>query len=355
MTHQEQEQIKDELAKELKGKIVPESLAILKGEIREAVEKDTLAKQVIDEIQAKKPKSDAFLKHPATLLLLGFIFTSVLGGIFTSCWKGYEQDNERAYLATQTKCERERLTKTEEIKQKTDVKDEIIKRVAETNTAAEEILLYFEMEPLRKEQERVERTAYWKDATRAWKTNEKILRQRLLMRFSNPKVSELFDEMVSQRSLVGININNEHEAMAEGRGNCSIRIKTANECMIYITESLMPPIIKIMNEEILSDEQALRATRCADSTASYVNVNPGPQVVSHSKPAKAALASNPCPEFQRRLKLCGVEDHDTSQEKAQNTSLEAMNPCPGLRGMENKCQVERENAAKKSQENATHH
>jgi hypothetical protein len=51
--------------------------------------------------------------------------------------------------------------------------------------------------------------------------------------------------------------------------------------------------------------------------------------------------------------MCGVEDDDTGQDKAQNTSLEAMNPCPALRGMDGKCSLERQNAtSKKSPETA---
>jgi hypothetical protein len=356
MPREEQQQIKNELVKESKesGIVLRESLAKFKDEIREAVEKDILARQVISEIQPKTATSDGFFKHPATLLILGFIFTTGLGSFLTRWWKGYEQDNERTYFATQTRCERERQTKTEELKQKIEVKDEIIQRVAETNTAAEEILLYFEMEPSRKKREREERTAYWKQATRAWKTNEKILKQRLLLRFSNPNVSQLLDDMVGERSLVGVNINNEHEDMADGKTNCSKRIKAANACMIYITQNLMPQMIKMINEEILSDEKGLRAARCVDNTAPNANVNASPQVATPVTSKKTALAAEPCPELPKMLKMCGGEGHDPSPNKRLDLS-EVPNPCADLLGMTEKCRIERKNArSKKRENNATH-
>lgn len=351
MRPEDQRRITNDLVKELKESnepVIRESVAKMKDEIREAIEKDALTKQIIDEITPRSTRSDGFFKHPATLLVLGFIFTTALGGILTSCWKGWELDNERSYLATQTRCERERQTKTEEIKQKIEVKDEIIKRVAETNTAAEEILLYFGMEPSRQERERDERIAYWKEATRAWKTNEKILNQRLQLRFSNPDVARLFEDMVSDRSLVGIAIDNEHEDMAKGKIKCNKRISTANECMIYITTNVMPQVIKMMNQEILLDESSLRAAKCVDYSVSNVNVTPGFPVPSRNE---SVNTSNCCPEPLKILKLC--ECSDTSQTKSQNSS-ELENPCPNLRGMTEKCETERESAAQgKPNDNGT--
>jgi hypothetical protein len=361
MTPEDRQRIKNELVKELRetnGRVLRESIVKLKDELREAIEKDKLKQEIITETKPKSRVSGGFFKHPATLLVLGFMFTTGVGGFLTWFWKERELNNERSYLATQTICERERLTRTEEIKQKTDVKDEIIKRVAETNTAAEEILGYFDMEPSPQDQEREERSKYWKEASRAWRTNEKILKQRLLLRFSNPNVSQLFDEIVKYRNWVGINIKTESEEMAGGKPKCHERLITANSCMGLITKNLMPKVIKIMNEEIWADERALRAARCVDNTASNVNVNATSQFPSPSPSPrtseKKAVVSVPCPEVAKKFKMCGVDGQDTNQDKPEDLS-EASNACMELRdGMADKCQVERDSASQnKSVQTAT--
>ena len=320
----DKQQLKDELVKELKesnGAQVRESFAKLKDEIRKDIEKDKIKEEILEEIKTKSSKSDGFLKHPATLLVLGFLLTTILGTTLTSCWKSLELDNEREYLSTQTRCERERQTKSDEIKQKYEVKDEIIRRVAETNTAAEEILLYFQMKPARREREQNERVTYWKEATRNWRTNEKILKQRLLLRFSDPSVNQLFDDMITFRNWVGINIDSQQEALSSGGDICSERIKIANRCMTHIVEELMPQVIKLMNEEISSDEKALRAAQCVTgNNVSGVSGTASPQVASGNNSGKtspdASVAPNSCSELLNVAKTCKAEADKATQNQS---------------------------------------
>jgi hypothetical protein len=276
----EKAQFKREVAAELKSAADEKrriDLAELKSELRGEIEKDVLKKEIISELAGEKSKVPAFLQHPVTLLFLGFVLTTGLGTIITLTWKYLEWENEQEYLKTQAQCDRERQTRSEEIKQKYEVKDEIIKRVAETNTAAEEILLYFQMEPARRQKLQEERTKYWQEATRTWRIDEKILKQRLLLRFEDPDVSRLFAKIGIYRGWVGININNQQEKLSTGQKICTEIVNQANLCMSHVTSDLMPNVIEIMNKEILADERNLRAARCTSSGSPETNkVSPTP-------------------------------------------------------------------------------
>jgi len=306
MTPEEKEQIKNELINELRAanEDLKGSVASLKGEIRDEISRSAIKKEIVDQVLTKRSRSSGFWQHPATLLVLGFVFTTLCGAAITSCWKTREWQNEQSYLTAQTRCERERLTRTEEIKQKYEVKDEIIRRVAETNTAAEEILIYFEMDPRRRRQEKKDRIAYWKEASRNWRTNEKILKQRLLLRFVDTNVGNLFEQIVQYRNFVGVDINYQQEQLSAGQPICREIVKQANLCMGHITGNLMPQVIKGMNEEILSDERTLRATRCTlDLSNTTNNPSPSPQGAAQG-PQNNAAELDACQELLEKKDIC---------------------------------------------------
>ncbi|HLL70203.1 MAG TPA: hypothetical protein VK363_02150 [Pyrinomonadaceae bacterium] len=312
MTPEERDAIKKQLAEELKGandESRREALAKLKADLREEIDKDAIKKEVLRELAPKESAAEKNLKHPASLLVIGFVLTTLFGTIISSCWKYLEWENEQEYLKTQTQCERERQTRSEEIKQKYEVKDEIIKRVAETNTAAEDILLYFQLEPARRESEREERIKYWKEASRNWRINDKILRQRLLLRFKNPDVSELFNEMTRYRGWVGININNQQDELSKGEKPCAAIIDQANLCMGHVTGNIMPQVIKIMNEEIWADEKELRAARCLTTALSQPTVTPSPTLQTADAPNSKSAPSEPnaCMKLRELAKVCDPE------------------------------------------------
>jgi hypothetical protein len=306
MTPTEKEEIKRELAKELRegeDESRRQAIAKLKGELREEIEKDALKREIISEVASKESQVYAFLKHPVTLLLVAFVLTTLLGTIIASCWKYWEWENEQAYLKTQAQCDRERQTRSDEIRQKYEVKDEIIKRVAETNTAAEEILLYFQMDSIRRKQLQHERTQYWQDATRAWRINEKILRQRLLLRFENRDVARLFETLGRYRGWVGININNQQEALSHGGAICREIVDQSNLCMSHVTWDLMPQVIEMMNKEILEDERSLRATKCATNDSSPTNAA-SPTLATLNTDKKTEHVPDACETLQRMADVC---------------------------------------------------
>jgi hypothetical protein len=318
MTPGEREEIKKQMVEELKkasDESRREAHARLKVELHEEIDKDSLKKEILSEVNPKGSSVGEYLKHPASLLVIGFILTTLFGTIIASCWKYLEWENEQEYLKTQTQCERERQTRSEEIKQKYEVKDEIIRRVAETNTAAEEILLYFQMEPSRREREQDERIKYWKEASRNWRINEKILRQRLLLRFNNPTVTELFEEITRYRGWVGININNQQEELSGHGVICAPIVEQANLCMGHVTGDLMPQVIKIMNEEIWADERELRAARCMTNASPQPtnNATSTPQATSTDKSKNEPTEPNACKKLQQIAKICDPKNKPDSK------------------------------------------
>lgn len=307
MTPEERAEIKRQLVGELK-EMNDESrsamLAKLKSELREEIDKENLKKEIIVEVSPRGSRFREFIKHPATLLVLGFVFTTFLGTIVSSVWKYWEWENEQGYLKTQTQCERERQTRSEEIKQKYEVKDEIIKRVAETNTAAEEILLYFQMDPPRRKLLQAERTNYWQVASRDWRINEKILRQRSLLRFQNQNVTGLLEEITRYRGWVGININNQQEKLSADGTVCKPIVSQAALCMNHVTQELMPQLIGIMNDEIRADEKNLRLAQCLTNASPEPTAGPFPT----PNPSAANNQQNDCRKLLVMARACDSPD-----------------------------------------------
>jgi hypothetical protein len=185
----------------------------LKNEIRAGVEKEFLKKEIFDELTPKESKRWKFLAHPALLLLIGFIFTTVLGTVFSSCWQN-----------RQSSLEQDRLTRQAVIKQKYEIKDEVIKAVAETNTAAEDVLASYGWGPhdSRRRTDAPERLEKWQNASASWRTKSKILAENLSFRFNDPRILGILEQITTKRSDVGSRIQNLQRRLEESRGRVLI-------------------------------------------------------------------------------------------------------------------------------------
>lgn len=156
---------------------------------------EALKKEIRDELQPNGPGLGKFL-HEAALLFLGFVLTIVLGGYLTSHWKQLEWTNQQKYLFRQ----RELDTRYALI-------DDVVKSVAETNTAAEDILaLYKYSNWTAKDAE--ERRRNWRATSRNWRIVSKVLREKLLVYFDNPEVESVFNEIVLKRHQLGVMVSN---------------------------------------------------------------------------------------------------------------------------------------------------
>lgn len=300
LTPEEKEAVKAEAAEALgrDDEARRETLAGLKSRLLEDIARENLKKEILGELRPGKFSLGDFLKHPASLLVVGFLLTTIFGTIITAYWKKKEWSNEQDYLMTQSRCDRERATKSETIKQKYEVKDDIIKGVAETNTAAEEILRYFLLSPARRNAEATDRLKYWKDASRGWRINSKVLDQRLLFRFKDPSVDKMFDDITMYRSRVGNAIDNAQEALSDGTPICVKRVNKAYECMSHVTRNIMPQMVRVMTEEILADEVRLREARCAaDMPQDAASPTPAAADANGAKGQEPQPPANACEEM----------------------------------------------------------
>lgn len=268
MSENDKEVLKTEIKKSLESddEIKLQKHEGLKKELLAEIEKESLKKEILNELKPKDPFWETFFKHPAFLLIAGFILTTLLGTTLTSYWQYKTWSGQQKYLEQQNKSEQWRITQQAKIKQKYEIKDEIIKTVAETNTAAEDILLSltWDSNDSRRKAEALERAKSWREASQNWRTNSKILRDKVVFRFSEPQILTAFIEIVRLRSTVGGEIYKHQNQIEESKGSILNKknpkhdefvngVLTTNgkiSQFVSLTENLM----KAMLNEIQKDE-----------------------------------------------------------------------------------------------------
>lgn len=257
---------KESLKKEIKGSAeIDDENALqrrneFKNEILAAIEKDSLKTEILDELKPKKTLWKK-LEHPALLLLIGFVLTTGLGGILTYFWQYKQWKGQQEYIQKQNELERARITQQAIIKQKYDIKDETIRAIAEINTAGEEILISFTWDPKdrRRKTGAPNLTKAWREASKNWRINSKIILQKITYRFVNPEISKSFGKMMAVRSEVGnkiASLQNRIEQSSE-----KILKDKSFEAEVYSVNgklsdfiSLSNDLMKAMTEEIQANE-----------------------------------------------------------------------------------------------------
>jgi hypothetical protein len=151
------------------------------------------------------------LKHPAFLLMLGFLLTGLVGGCLTEYWKNEEAKNQRSYLLQQRL-----LDKRYELFGKT------FNAVAKTTTAAEDILAsqtWGRWSPA----EIREFKSHWIATSREWRVSSKILDQELAIYFANPEIRATFDQIIEKRLEMGNDITNLLRSSESPTGDATTR------------------------------------------------------------------------------------------------------------------------------------
>lgn len=157
---------------------------------------EILKKEISEELgrQPAESRVSKFLKHPAVLLLLVFFFTTGLSSWLTYFWNRRQWDNEQSRLSNQ-----------HELDKKYSLIETVIRNVAETNTAAEDVLEYY---PWKNPKQIREVTANWRKKSREWRVNSKVLRQDLAIFFLDTEVVKSFEELVQKRRQLNRDITN---------------------------------------------------------------------------------------------------------------------------------------------------
>ena len=144
--------------------------ASLLGELKK---RSALRDEILDELKGKQRPSK-FFGHPAVLLVIGFIFTSVLGASLSSYWQSRQWHRQQSLQARQRALE-----------QKYQIANEVAQAVGEAYGPAAGVLSAVQIEfgPLRR-QELKEKVPAWRQARQQLLAKSSALVQKLGTHFS---------------------------------------------------------------------------------------------------------------------------------------------------------------------------
>jgi hypothetical protein len=212
----------------------------LRDEIVVEIRKESFKKEILSDLEADARNS--FWKaaqHPAILLVLGFALTTGLGSFLTYKWQSRANEKQAERQTQQQKYDQDQSTRQRTIQQKYELTDEVVRAVAETNTAAEDILVAFQWNP-KDRRAFPERTKYWQEASRKWRVESKILIQKLVFRFTDQKIGSSFQAIVEKRKDVGVTIEYIQDLIGEkgwkGMQNDSNAAQETKRCRKLINE-----------------------------------------------------------------------------------------------------------------------
>jgi hypothetical protein len=200
---------------------VPEQLNppnVFTGEERKA-----LINEIVTEMKKDSIKEDAlkelkktnwfdliakFFQHPATLLIIGFTLTGLIGSRLTANWQREEWDRQKTKEGEEWNRQQQRLIVIHSIDLKYGIIDEIIKAVGERNAAARNILLPLldVLDNRQLTQAEVEPINDWKKANHDWLVNALTLRLKLSAHIKNQVVITYFDQIVDKEKIIGAKV-----------------------------------------------------------------------------------------------------------------------------------------------------
>jgi hypothetical protein len=158
--------------------------------------KDEIRKELLPPLPPAESGWSTFFAHPATLLALGFILTTLVGSWLTYYWKHRDWNNQQSYLTQQRALDK-----------KYALIDAMFKEVSLTLAAGEDVLVtYYTDNWTTAEIE--EHRANWQKTSRNWRVASKVLRQNLAVNFTSPGVQEVFKNIIDQRKELGNAITN---------------------------------------------------------------------------------------------------------------------------------------------------
>jgi hypothetical protein len=152
----------------------------LKASILEELRKqDALKRDVLAELNRRRSFAQV-LQHPAALLVLGFLFTSVLGARFSAYWQSQEWHRQQALQ-----------TRQRALEQKYQIANEVAQAVGEIYAASAGVLSSVHIDNVRKRQQEVEeKRKPWLEARQQWLAKSSTLLQRLTTHFAvDPQAS----------------------------------------------------------------------------------------------------------------------------------------------------------------------
>lgn len=234
---------------------------LLKQEVLDELKKQTLKKELVDEIQkrSKAASLSSFGRHPATLLIIGFLLTGIVGTLLTTRWQRKEWDRQQTLQNIEWNKQQSRLVQIHNIDHKYEVISEITMAVGQSNAAASEILFTFnpKANDLLRAEGSDERIKLWQQAQHNWQIAVSVIRQKLSVFFRNEQLQDHLLKIADRIDLIFFNLlelidratENQKEMEEEGFKRIAINTKL----LINSRSEDLQQLVSLMIEEIQAD------------------------------------------------------------------------------------------------------
>lgn len=184
-----------------------ESIKALIAEAVNDLQRDQLKIELLEEIRSKKEKTSfsTFASHPAFLLVIGFIFTGIIGTLITSKWQKSEWDRQQQWQKSEWDRQQARLVHIRRIDQKEKLMEELVQSVADSNATEEDVLNAFSDEwrpgDPRREKITEERLEAWqKQGGRSWRIAVDMIQSKLNFYFTGKaELLKIFERILRRR------------------------------------------------------------------------------------------------------------------------------------------------------------
>ena len=228
-----------------------ESIKALIAEAVNDLQRDQLKIELPEEIRSKKEKTSlsTFASHPAFLLIIGFIFTGIIGTLITSKWQKSEWDRQQA-----------RLVHIRRIDQKEKLMEELVQSVADSNATEEDVLNAFsdEWRPRDPQREKIteERLEAWqKQGGRTWRIAVDMIRSKLNFYFTRKdELLTIFNRILVRRendivrAIYGLKADYERDKNIEGVPSFMARNEQVRSMIEETRKDLQQMIAIILGE-----------------------------------------------------------------------------------------------------------
>jgi hypothetical protein len=173
-------------------------MALLTDTERERLkEEELLRKEIRSQLEEKKSTSKgADFFSQAGLLFIGFVLTTLAGSILTHIWKARESENQKSRIERQHAFELRHA-----------IADRMLRTVADTDTAAEDVLRTYEWTNW-KSSEIGESRKNWLSKSREWRVASQVVEEEIFINFGDPQISTNFAQIEEFRYRVGNTITN---------------------------------------------------------------------------------------------------------------------------------------------------
>lgn len=144
----------------------PHDVDLLEPEIRERIRTELLVRRLLADAEPQDERKPASTRHPAFLLVLSFALTGIVGSLLTSCWQAQDWGRQESFRVAD-----------DATKQRIEVMNLATKSIAESFTAAEDVLhVFFWSWPTDSTIVTFEdRSKAWQVASHDWRIDEKVL------------------------------------------------------------------------------------------------------------------------------------------------------------------------------------